>query len=168
MKKILFAFAILISLASFAQNKTITLKVPQSTGMAGIPSISAGQTLTYNGTAWVGVTQYSATNNLNGSYTTGSPYIIPTLTGIVNVYVFTVGNATNYVTLPTPSSNNGRTIVLKPSYTTTGTNFKLIGLVDGVGTAFTSGAPYTPNNGGTEFNITLVCNGSHWWVTTTR
>ena len=171
MKKIVFfAFALLISLVSIAQNKTITLKVPQSSGMAGTPSsVLPGQSLVYNGNAWVGVTQYSATNNLGGNYTAGAPYVIPTLTGIVNVYVFTVANAINYITLPAPSSTtNGRTIVLKPSYATTGTTFRLIGYVDGNATQFTSGTPYTPNNGGVEFNITLVCDGTSWWITSTR
>lgn len=182
MKKIFFAFAFLIALGSFAQNKTITLKVPQSTGMAGMPSITAGQSLVYNGTAWVGVTQYTATAGLNpANYATpATAYDVPVLTGIVNVFVFT-SLANTYINLPAPSTSNGRTIVLKPVYTLGGggspSNFRLYGNVDGLSafvnpkTTGTNPSPvtyYIPSNGGTEFNITLVCDGTSWWVVQTR
>ncbi len=181
MNKILFILALFISFGLKAQ-KSITLKVPQSTGMAGIPSINAGQTLVYNGNAWVGVTQYTATPNLNpANYSTpATAYDVPALAGIVNVFVFTSLSAV-YINLPAPSTSNGRTIVLKPMYTLGGGNtpsaFRLYGNVDGypafVNPKTTGINPnpvtyYVPSNGGTEFNITLVCDGTSWWVVQTR
>jgi hypothetical protein len=36
------------------------------------------------------------------------------------------------------------------------------------GSTYSGATPYIPSNGGTEFNITLVCDGTYWWVIQTR